>query len=283
MEDKSDKKLTWVVFYGLSALGKTYFLKLFQELCKEKGVKCQIVSSDDCSKAVVDKLMAENKSLTQEQAFDKTRKESVKLFEDRIDEAVKGMSNGKNIIVLDKVMNGGKFLQNINKTFQPCCATKMVAIVPEHGTFLYSYHGVVPFSQGLIINVLHRILNREEHQTVSGTDAKKAFLALSFVKLYNGVKSLTEKKDEGKIDEFVEVNFATSFTPEKEQTVPPEFTQLLKKTLKELKPFQGDNQVCAEIAAYVMQESFATDFKEVLGFGDAEIQKKQINSIINMF
>ena len=283
MEDKSEKKLIWVVFYGLSALGKTFFLKQFEALCAEEKIHCQIVSSDDCSKAVIDKLMAKNKNLTHDEAFDASRKETIKLFEDTIDGAVNKMEPGRNIIVLDKVMNGGKFLQNLNKTFRPSCSTRLLALIPQEGKFQYSYHGVVPFNQGLIINVLHRILSREEHQTVTGSDAKKAFLALSFVKLYNGNSSLTEKKEEGRIDDFVEISFAPPFTDDKEQTVPGDFTALLKKTLKDIKPFQGDPEVCAEIAAYVKREEFKTEFKEVLGFGDAEQQKTQIKAIFKKF
>ena len=114
------------------------------------------------------------------------------------------MKNGKNIIVLDKVMNGGKFLQGLNKTFKPNCPSRLLAIIPKDSApFQYSYHGVVPFSQSLIINVCDRIISRDSHQTVSGSDSKKLFLALSFVKLYNGMKSLEEKKAEGSIDEFV--------------------------------------------------------------------------------
>ena len=101
-------------------------------------------------------------------------------------------------------MNGGKFLQGINKTFKPNCPTRLVAIIPkDSGLYQYSYHGVVPFSQSLIINVCDRIINRDTHQTVSGSDCKKLFLGLSFVKLYNGMKSLEEKKAEGSIDTFV--------------------------------------------------------------------------------
>lgn len=219
MEDKSEKKLIWVVFYGVSALGKTYFLKFFESICKDENVFCQIVSSDDSSKIAIDKAMAKNKAMTREEAFESTKKESIKIFEDAIDKAVKHLKNGNNVIVLDKVMNGGRFLQNINKTFKPCCATKLVALIPTHGEFHYTNHGVVPFSQGLIINVLYRILNREDHQTVSGTDSKKAFLAISFIKLYHGLSSLTEKKDEGHIDEFVEISFAPEFTEERENCI----------------------------------------------------------------
>ena len=283
MESQGKSKLIWTVFYGLSALGKTYFLDSFKAECTSAGVKCVIVSSDDCSKIVMDKMMAKDSSLTQNQAFDKSRKEAGKLFEDTIAKAVRDMKSGNNIIVLDKVMNGGKFLKGLDSTFKPGCPTKLVALIPKTDKFQYSYHGVVPFSQSLIVNVLHRIINRADHQTVDGTDGKKAFLALSFVKLYNGMKSVTEKKQEGGIDEFFDISFSTDESPEKEKTIPTQFTELLKKTLKEIKAFQSNPEDCADLAEYVKRPEFVTDMKEVLGFGNSDQQKTQINKIIALF
>lgn len=284
MEDQGGKsKLIWVVFYGLSALGKTYFLDSFKEECTKAGVNCSVVSSDDSSKTVMDRLMANDSKLTKNQAFEKGKKEAIKVFESSIADAVHDMKPGYNIIVLDKVMNGGKFLKGLDSTFKPGCPSKLVALIPKSHHFQYSYHGMVPFSQMLMVNVLHRILNRADHQTVEGSDGKKAFLALSFVKLYNGMKSVTEKQSEGGIDEFVELSFSPDDTADKEATIPQEFTALLKKTLKGLKAFQSDPEECAEIAAYVKRPEFAGDMKEVLGFGDSGQQKTQITKIIKMF
>lgn len=53
--------------------------------------------------------------------------------------------------------------------------------------------------------------------------------------------------------------------------------------MKQLKPFQGEVDQCAEIAAYVKRESFATEMKDVLGYGDQAQQKSQVCSIIKMF
>lgn len=274
-----EKKLIWVVFYGLSALGKTFFLNHFLKSCEEKKVNCQIVSSDDCSKKIIDDLKAKDPSLSDDAAFEKSRKGAIKLFEDSIQKEVNSLKNGCNIIVLDKVMNGGRFLKNLDKTFNPKCSTKLVALIPEcPEPFNYSPHGVVPFSESLIINVIFRILNREEHQTVSGSDEKKLSLGLSFVKLYNNLKSLTEKKDEGGIDQFFEISFHQESADTKKQ-IPEELSNLLKETLKKLKPFD-DPSPCKELAEFVRAKK---TLEGVLTWGNEAQQTEQIGQIISLF
>ena len=283
MEGSLPKQLVWVVFYGLSALGKTYFLNLFKETSEANAVNIGIVSSDDCSLEVITKYKARNPGVSTSEAMKKCRKDTIKLFESKISKLVDQLKPGKNIIVLDKVMNGGKFLQDINKTFTVKCPTKLVAIIPwTPSAFQYSYHGMVPFSEPLILNVCHRILSRAEHQTVEGSASKKLWIGLSFVKLYNGLKSLTEKQAEGGIEQFVDI----SFHQESEETlksIPPKFTELIKKTLKELRAFQGEETVCNELASYLQEPETQEALKPLLAFGDAAQQKTKILEIIKIF
>lgn len=280
MEGDQEKKLIWVVFYGVSALGKTYFLKNFSEVCDAEKVCCQIISSDDCAKEAMDEEIKKNPSLTQTEAFEKTKKLHIKVFEEHNHKAVENMKPGNNIIVLDKVMNGGKFLKDINKTFKPKCPTRLVALIPwSPHAFNYSHYGVVPMSEILVANVCQRILTRDTHQTVDGTDLKKLFLALSFVKLYNGLKSFEEKKEEGNIEQFYSISFHQE-KPEMLSLIPPKFLESLKKTLKELKPFQGEETVCNELLAIMKEPTFEKEIEPILSFGDAEQQKTQIKSII---
>lgn|SRR3990167_1289176 len=283
MEGSEPKQLIWVVFYGLSALGKTYFLNLFKETCVAEGVNIAIVSSDDCSEKVIKAFKEKNPETKGEDILNKCRKDINKLFENTIAGHVGKMKPGRNIIVLDKVMNGGKFLQDINKTFLVKVPTKLVAIIPwTPSSFQYSFHGTVPFSESLILNVCHRIMVRDTHQTVEGSGSKKLWIALSFVKLYNGLKSLTEKQAEGGIEKFVDI----SFHQETEHTIkeiPPKFTELVKKTLKELKSFQGDEQVCQELANYLEDPATQQSLKPALAFGDAAQQKAKVLEIIGFF
>ena len=109
------KKLVWVVFYGLSALGKSHWLSSVKEAMEKNSTLCQIVSSDDCSKKVMDSLMVSNPALSKSEAFEQSRKASIKLFEDSIRLAVGSLKDGNNVIVLDKVMNGASSCRHSTK------------------------------------------------------------------------------------------------------------------------------------------------------------------------
>ena len=281
--ENSDRKLIWVVFYGLSALGKTHFLNEFAEECKHRGIHCQIVSSDDCSKKIIDGIKQKNPTISDDAAFEQSRKPAIKLFETTIEKSISSMKKGNNIIVLDKVMNGGKFLQTLNKTFNPGCSTKLVAIIPKsEEPFQYSNYSTVPFSLPLIINVCHRIVKRSDHQTVTGSDSKKLFLALSFVKLYNNMKHLSEKKEEGGIDEFVELSFHKE-DPQSASNLPGNLVNLFKSTIKSIKPFQGSDEVCTELADYMKTAVYNEDVAGVIGFGDVAQQKQQLDHVLSLF
>lgn len=158
-----------------------------------------------------------------------------------------------------------------------------MALIPKSTPpFNYSNHGVVPFSGVLIANVLQRMLTRDSHQTVDGSGLKKLFLALSFVKLYNNIAHLSEKKEEGGIQKFFEISFHND-SPELDGLVPKYFIDELKKTLRELKAFQSEETVCSDLLAVMESDKFKEDIKPVLGYGDLEQQKTQIKAIMGIF
>ena len=276
-----DKRLIWVVFYGLSALGKTHWLGSVEEAFKQNSIFCQVVSSDDCSKKIIDGLLAKNPALSRQQAFDQSRKQAAKLFEASVGKAVAALKSGNNVIVLDKVMNSDKFLAGINKCFGVSCTSRLVAVVPKSEGPFYFSKSFVPFSFLLIANVCHRIVSRKTHQTIDGSDEKKLFLGLSFVKLYNNVKSFAEKQEAAGIDEFLEVSFHKE-DPLAGEAIPADFLALLKSTLRQVRPFQGDEGVCADLAAYLQSESFKPVLA-VLGFGETAQQEERVKEIIGMF
>ena len=280
MEGDQEKKLIWVVFYGVSALGKTYFLKNFSEVCDAEKVCCQIISSDDCAKEAMDDEIKKNPLLTQTEAFEKTKKFHIKVFEEHIHKAVENMKPGNNIIVLDKVMNGGKFLKDINKTFKPKCPTRLVALIPwSPHAFNYSESGLVPFSDLLLINICYRILKRTHHQTVEGPDAKKLKIALSFVKLYDDLIHPSHKQGEEVVEKFYEIPFHEE-KGEGGKLLPTRLVEVLKRTLSELKAFQEDNSVCQELVDVLNDAEIKKLAEPLLYYGPDEQQIAVVKKLI---
>ena len=285
MEDKSEKKLIWVVFYALAAMGKNEFIGRLMEESLKEGINCAVISTDVSQKKAFDQLKLNDPEITFEEARHGSRQLAQKLFNDMVQDAVNKMKPGRNIIVIEKANNGASFLKNLNKYFHPPCRTKLVAIIPkDEGCFEYfSSSKVVPFSQGLIANSLFRSIDRGDHLTMKGSNLKKIFVALSFVKSYDGLRSLREKKKEVNNIEFFEVSFIPPFDEEKEKLIPKEFTQLLKKSLRDMeKAFDGDIDICNGLADYVSREDFVKDFGDIIGLV-SEVQFPQIKEFFKLF
>ena len=270
MEDKSEKKLIWLVFYALAAMGKNEFLGRLMEECKKADINCEIISSDVAQKKAADAVRARDPDMNFEEAKAESKQEAQEMFNQMAIQAVKNIKPGRNIIVIEKVSNGVGYLKNINKYNKVpfYVKTKLVAVIPkEEGCFEYhSESYVVPFSQGLIANSLYRSIERGDHVTMKGSNLKKIFIALSFVKSYDGLRSLKEKKkDVPNISNFLEISFIPPFSAEKEKLIPKEFTHLLKKSLRNMeKAFNGDMDICTELADYVSRPEFEAEFGDII-------------------
>ena len=276
-----------MVFYGLAAMGKNEFIGRFMEECLKEGINCAVISSDVSQKKAIDKEKERNPDIDHQEAMNNSRKMAMHFFNEMVKEAVDTMKSGRNIIIIEKANNSPAFLANLNKYFKPMCRTKLVAIIPkEEGVFEYHPGNkyVVPFSQGLIANSLYRSIQRGDHTTMQGNSLKKIFLSLSFIKMYDGLRSVKEKKKERIVDEFFEISFIPPFNSDKEKIIPKEFTLLLKKSLRDMpEPFKGDMDICKTLADYVSQEDFEKDFGDIIGLAINEEQYAQIKEFFKIF
>lgn len=276
-------EVTFVIFFGIVALGKSYFLKCFDQLCAERKINLRILSSDQCSKVVIDQLKAETPGLPSQEYFDKSRPGALKLWGDVIKEACEDLKPGYNMIVLDKVVNPKKFLHQFYKK-NPCegYKKKMIAVVPEDtGFFRISHRSTVPFSASMILNVCHRILFRDNHETIFGNPGHRIFLALSFILLYKNTKDILKaKQDEGPIDRFYRVSFHQEI---EDVEIPDKYLDCLQKTLKGMKPFQKGEEGCDELAKLLMGEPKVNELEHLLNFARNEDQLESARQILSGF
>ena len=285
MEDKSEKVLIWGVFYSLAASGKAEFIERLTAESKLAGINCKMVSNDEAQAKVIDKIQKEDPSISNQEARNMSKGESVQMFNSMVKKAIKNMKPGRNIIIIEKTTNHANYLSSLNKLYRPNCRTMLVAFMPKEEGF-FTYHTskyVVPFSQGQLANSLYRTINRGEHLTMIGSNLKKVFIALSFVKLYDGLQRIKEKEKEQVVDVFHEINFTVPFKPEMDQLVPKEFTMLLKKALRDLTPFSGDMDVCSALTEYLCREEFIKDFSDIIGLAPKEVQIPQIKEFFKLF
>ena len=188
--------LSVIVFYGLSCIGKTHYSEIFKKICEERGIAFSTVSSDESSRQAMDAFLKKKPDATEDDAFSSTKKQAVNIFNKGIKAVVNTLKDGPALLFLDKVMHGGRFLGGFKKSFpSETHEIRMVAVYPwSDFRFKIAPNTSVPFNASLILNVAHRMVSREAHDTVSGSATKKIFLALSFVLLYKNVRNIEKIK-----------------------------------------------------------------------------------------
>lgn len=273
-------EVIYIVFYGLSCIGKTYFFDIFQKHCIENSINSVVISSDECSDRATQEYQEKNPDATFDEAFEATRKRTNHIFEAEIKKFTKNINPGRSVILLDKVMNGKRFLSNIQKFFPtPDHEVKIIALYPEDfEQFEINNRTFVPFSASLILNLCNRSIKREEHLTVTGEDKKKIHLMLSFCLLYKNIKSIPAvKASDTHFHAFYPVSFHKF---QEEEKLPNEFIDTLRSVLGKVKAFQEGEDECQKLVDLFNDNEKFGELKELLGYGDSAQWAKVIREII---
>jgi len=165
----------------------------------------------------------------------------------------------------------------------------MVGLYPwVESYFNFTDGSSVPFSASLILNICHRIINRESHETVSGEDTKKLFLALSFVLLYKNVNYIEKvKANDCKYHSWHTLNFGVGVSPYAVKNgesieIPNRWLVILERTLKGIVAFRDGEQNCNELAQ--MLRTDCSDLSPFIGFvPDTQIYSEVSGLIESIF
>lgn len=262
---------------------KVIFLQYFQKKCVENSINSVIVSSDECAERAVKIYQEQNPEAGYDEAFEKTRKLTNKLFDEEIKTFTDNLNPGKNIVLLDKVMHGKRFLSSIQKFFPtPNHRVRIFALHPlDYEHFNITDKVSIPFSASLILNLCYRTISRGEHLTVTGDDKKKIFLTLSFSLLYKNIRDLEKAKaGECNFAAFYPVSFH-KFTEEKE--LPDEYVQALRTVMRKIKAFNEGEALCQDIVDLLRDEEAFSKLEGNLGYGDLGQWDQVISKIFDNF
>ena len=284
IEDQSidENEVIVIVFYGVVALGKSHFLRSFKQYCEPRNINLTILSSDSCSKTIIDQIKEEKPNLSAEEYFQLSRPRSMKLWKNLIKDAFDSLKPGHNLIILDRVRNPPEFTKNIFENYPcPSYRKRLFAIIPEDtGKFFYGDKHFVPLSPSLIINVCHRILFRESHETIFGEPGHRIHLALSFVLLFEDVENIEQSmKELGPFEKF----FQVSFHQEMEKNIPSVFLEQLKRAMEETQPFQEVQPASEDLSKLFMDKEKITELEPILNFARNEDQKNAALKILDQF
>jgi len=281
MEHSQNPEIIFVVFYGLSNLGKTTLLTLIE---KEAPVDIisHIVSADLCLENVIRKWISINPEKHKvEDGYSKCKKTANELFDATLKKTILRATSGRHLIILDKVINP-KYVKSMSNEYNipKSTKTRYIAICPlcseNKGRFYFTNTKFIPFSVGLILNICHRMITRENHPTMKIKDSSERLSAvLSFPLLYTGVKDIkSEFSKHANFDKFIEVPF---HRPLDEDNIPPEIVEALKSALRN----PGIEEL-GSLSLLLEDEEEQKLYLPLLGYGDSEQQSLAVRQIFNL-
>ena len=229
-----------------------------------------------------------NQNLNFEKALDLSKNKTRTRFVSEVTEAAKHLDAPKNIIILDKVTNSPKDLEQFKKKF-PRFGTKFIAIVPKDSeTFEIDEQTMVPFSATMILNLCYRALVRKNHtfqNTNDSSQSKKLLIILSFFKLYENISNVEKAKSrEFDFDEFVKVPFHKPVEDELTK-IDSELLEEMSQALEKIKIFRGDGRECDKLVSLLSDKKIVKELEDqgLLSFPDTEEQRKAVLEILDCF
>lgn len=273
--DGKDNKLIIVVFYGVSCLGKTTFTRMIREHCGKNRITMKCTSIDIVATPVIKKYKEEHPEVTDREKiwFDNCQ-EITALFHQRILELVKSSAKGRNLLVIDEARIDANLLKKISTPgLIESHSVEVIALYPKNSEkFEFSSNRFIPFSSTLMLNLCHRSLNRDGHETMNYSDAKTLQIVLSFTLLYEGTQDfVTSFKKEARYSRMIEVPFLSDASQQlKNPHVFEKFVDLLEKAYQSIKaPFE------------YLKESDPTDLENLAGFLRSEENIKELGGYLS--
>ena len=237
------KNVLIIIPLGIPAMGKTTFLNTFKKVLEEYDCEINILSSDVIRKEVMESLAVKHPNYDQQKLFDNSTKQAKNKFFEQLEKLITKTNYSKkpnHLIFLDKnhppkqaIVSGIDAIKEHRhfKNFN----IKLIALLPfclNNFTFADVQY---PFSLTFLFNCLQRAINRKEHETLIGDEAKVVSVVLMFFNLFRNFKIRdTSLKGLG-FDSYMQLPL-TYEEKESDEKIPSTLVNKLEKLLQHLKP-----------------------------------------------
>lgn len=189
---EKSNELIVLVFYGTSCMGKTELVRFIKEKSKDDGIWIQDVSKDVIARPMIDAYHKEHPEVLYENIYMGIFEQVAKVYWEQTFRALDKLKPGKNIVVLDDPWADSKLVHKILENSAATGYKKRVICaypkIAEKRLFMD-----LPFSLQFIVNLVYRVMERKEHQTMIYDDVKKVQIVLSFLRMYAGIKDIPTK------------------------------------------------------------------------------------------
>ena len=200
-----------------------------------------MVSSDEIRADLSHKMQKENPEMTFKQCFDKTGKQTAKVFDKEIQKAINSKKDDKiNIILVDK-----NYPQGIDRFLKSFCKDKssqfFIIFIPKIKKPLEIEHLHFPFSLNYFIQCYLRLKNRHGHEVLNGEDEQSKLVYISFLKLFQNFDFYKKISSEQNFSSNVFIQ-EIDFTDEsKDLEIDNETENFFKNVMKKMRAFDMEN------------------------------------------
>ena len=238
-------KIYFFICYALVCGGKsTFFGQILSQTSKDENknkYNVKVVSSDEIRAGLSHKMQKENPEMTFKQCFDKTGKQTAKVFDKEIQKAIDSKKEDKiNIILVDK-----NYPQGIDKFLKLFCKDKssqfFFVFIPKIKKPLEIEHLRFPFSLNYFIQCYLRLKNRHGHEVLNGEDEQSKLVYISFLKLFQNFDFYKKISSEQNFSSNVFIQDIDFTDESKDLEIDSDTENFFKTVMKKIRAFDMEN------------------------------------------
>lgn len=184
-----------VIPLTIPSSGKSTIFNKIRQISKE--VKIDVLSSDTVRFEVMSEKMKQKKSMSKKVAYEKSRKEANERYYKYMDNIIKKIAKDnsqeedKFLLLLDKnhpesaIKPALAHIKSTCESFSQELDVKIVGLFPMCNQLLankpkYMY----PFSSNYILACAKRVLGREDHETLEGSENERVNICVGFANMF---------------------------------------------------------------------------------------------------
>ena len=189
------KRVLVIIPMGIPGMGKTYLVQRLEAETQSLGCSFHIVSSDKVRRSLMEDYMERTHSRDLNKAFESTAKKAKTVFFDRVREGLRS-NKPVHVLFIDKNHPPNAVSPTLKEleSMRPKGVSKLelVALVPECSQKFRinrgNGHSEYELSLSFLVQCLKRTIEREDHETLVGSEAKKGGVVMMMYAMYRDVR-----------------------------------------------------------------------------------------------
>ena len=229
-------KMYFFMCYALVCGGKsTFFEQILSQTSKEENknkYNVNFVSSDEIRADLSHKMQKENPEMTFKQCFDKTGKQTAKVFDKEIHKCDWSSDVCSSDLGIDRFLN--LFCKDKSSQF-------FIVFIPKIKKPLEIDNLHFPFSLNYFIQCYLRLNNRHGHEVLNGEDEQSKLVYISFLKLFQNFDFHKKISSEQNFSSNVFIQDIDFTDESKDLEIDIETENFFKNVIKKMRAFDMDN------------------------------------------